>query len=425
MALIDPAKEFETLLGELNPKIQQGDIALTLLPQPCTLAAIASALMQDRYHILHLICHGQYSEISQQTRLLLANDENRVLAVTDQDVMDTLSQQLDSTDIHDEDRLRMIFLASCETASRSSADAFRGLAPLLVQAGVPSVVAMQDQVGIETARRFGATFYQRLIEHGQVDRATNEARHIIMASNLTGAVIPVLFLRLRNGQLFSTKSDRYVPLPFEPEIVDIPAGQFLMGSKPGDGVPAHELPQHPVDLPAYRIGKYPVTNREYAEFVQQTNQHVSPVMGWNGNDPPDEKLEHPVSGVTFYDAIAYCKWLSAQTERTYRLPTEAEWEKAARGPGDEGNIYPWGYEWEENRCHNEATASASVKAYPAQSDYGCYDMVGNVREWTCSLWGDKYTAPDEQFAYHWKPDSRNDIQASRSIRRAVRGRITQ
>ncbi|HEX6861233.1 MAG TPA: SIR2 family protein, partial [Thermoanaerobaculia bacterium] len=99
--------------------------------------------------------------------------------------------------------LRLAFLACCQSATRSPADALRGLAPALVSAGVPAVVAMQDLVPVETARRFAAVFYGRLLVHGLADLAANEARSALLAAGLPGAAIPVAFLRLRNGRLLA------------------------------------------------------------------------------------------------------------------------------------------------------------------------------------------------------------------------------
>jgi iron(II)-dependent oxidoreductase len=187
-------------------------------------------------------------------------------------------------------------------------------------------------------------------------------------------------------------------LPFEPETVLIPDGPFLLGSLPGDNIPGEETPQHEVSLPAFRIGQYPVTNDEYAEFIKREKQQEPPKKtGWFLREPPADRLEHPVTAVSWADAQAYCRWLSAQTGRTYRLPTEAEWEKAAswaeeRGsgglPGGRKRQYPWGDEWQAGRCNFGNDDTTPVTAFPeGVSPYGCYDMLGNVQEWTSTLWG--------------------------------------
>jgi formylglycine-generating enzyme required for sulfatase activity len=185
-------------------------------------------------------------------------------------------------------------------------------------------------------------------------------------------------------------------------MIYVLAGPSLMGADPGDGIPEYETPQHTVTLPAYRIGKYPVTNRQYAAFIRREKaQDVPKDAGWFLREPPADKLDHPVTGVSWGDAIAYCRWLGSQSGRRYRLPTEAEWEKAARGPSTgsgPGRRYPWGDEW-DGTCANAASAGTTpVTAHPAgTSPYGCEDMLGNVQEWTASLWGTQPAQPQSSY----------------------------
>jgi len=206
---------------------------------------------------------------------------------------------------------------------------------------------------------------------------------------------------------------------FEPETVYIAKGSFWMGSAEGQGVPGHETPQHELSLPTYRIGKFPVTNTQYEEFIRQTGTLVAPNMGWDGQRVPAGSENYPVIGVTWFEALAYCQWLSEKTGRKYSLPNEAQWEKACRG----GNktFYPWGDEFDPQRCNYGRASVAPVDAYPAQNEYGCYDLVGNVRQWTCTLWGEKRITPDPKYIYPWKDDVRNNLNANRQIRWVVRG----
>lgn len=187
--------------------------------------------------------------------------------------------------------------------------------------------------------------------------------------------------------------------PFEPETVAVPAGAFLMGSPTGTGVPDDEQPQHTVELDYFRIGRYPITNREYAAFIKAQPEWPAPVkVGWFLREPPADLLDHPVVGVTWYDALAYCRWLSEETGKNYRLPSEAEWEKAARGL--EGLLYPWGNEWLDGYCNAGSDHLTPVDAYPAGvSPYGCYDLLGNVQEWTTTLWGDDRQRPGYAYPY--------------------------
>lgn len=211
-----------------------------------------------------------------------------------------------------------------------------------------------------------------------------------------------------------------IPLEhFEPETIHIPQGAFWMGSDAGEGIPRYETPLHQITLASYRIGKYPVTNKQYEEFIRQKGKLVSSGMGWNGQRVPDGNENYPVAGVTFYEALAYCQWLKEVTGRNYFLPTEAQWEKACRA--DSKNVYPWGNEFSADRCNAGRGQLAPVDAFPAQSEYGCFDLVGNVRQWTCSLWGEKRLNPDLKYVYPWKEDGRNDLNAGRQIRRVIRG----
>jgi formylglycine-generating enzyme required for sulfatase activity len=206
---------------------------------------------------------------------------------------------------------------------------------------------------------------------------------------------------------------------FEPETILIPEGPFWMGSDPVEGVTVYETPRHEVLLPTYRIGKYPVTNEQYEKFVLDTGRSVAPEMLWDGLKPAAGMETYPVVAVTWYEAVAYCEWLSKATGRKYTLPNEAQWEKACRGGVQ--SFYPWGDEFHEGRCNQGNNQIAAVDAFPAQNVYGCFDLVGNIRQWTASLWGENPRFPDSKFAYPWKNDRRNDLTANGQVRRVVRG----
>jgi hypothetical protein len=189
----------EDELAALRAATADLEVELAPLPSPCTLPALEAALQQG-YHILHFIGHGAYKE-TEGAALYLADEHNRVEIVRDQEIAAMLARSLAGAGREGENPLRLVFLSSCETAARSPAGAFLGLAPRLVDAGLPAVVAMQDLLPVQTSRAFSTTFYRRLMEHGQVDLACNEARSAILTADLPGAAIPVLFMRLQNGQL--------------------------------------------------------------------------------------------------------------------------------------------------------------------------------------------------------------------------------
>jgi formylglycine-generating enzyme required for sulfatase activity len=218
--------------------------------------------------------------------------------------------------------------------------------------------------------------------------------------------------------------------PFEPEMILIPAGEFLMGSDPKKDAETSglEQPQHILYLSDYYLAKTPVTNAQYAAFIQATN-HDQPKY-WNERKPPRGKENHPVLYTSWYDAMAYCRWLSEFTGKSYLLPSEAQWEKGARGP--DGRIYPWGDQWDASRCNyweyfSEEYCITPVDAYPkGASPYGLLDMVGNIREWTLSIIGwrsdNDILGDGLHFGYPYNPhDGREYVDAPRVMFRVTRG----
>jgi formylglycine-generating enzyme required for sulfatase activity len=169
------------------------------------------------------------------------------------------------------------------------------------------------------------------------------------------------------------------------ELVRIPAGEFLMGSDDG---PETERPQHRVHLDEYYIAKHPLTNAQYRRFLEATGHEKPPLWGDKRFNQPNQ----PVVAVTWYDAMAYCKWAGL------RLPTEREWEKAARGT--EGRKWTWGDDPPDvKRCNfgNNVGATTEVGSYPdGASPYGCLEMAGNVWEWCMTKWRESYQEdPDD------------------------------
>jgi formylglycine-generating enzyme required for sulfatase activity len=215
-------------------------------------------------------------------------------------------------------------------------------------------------------------------------------------------------------------------------MILIPAGEFLMGSDPAKvpfpddpvtyGVYAGgwETHQHTLSLPDYHLARTPVTNAQYAAFLHETN-HPLPKR-WRSRRSPRGKEDFPIVYVSWHDAMAYCHWLVETTAKPYRLPSEAEWEKAARGIT--GRLYPWGDQWDPSRCNTlegEAAKITPVDAYPqGASPYGLLDMAGNVWEWTSSVWGRDWYKPE--FVYPYDPaDGREELKADDRVCRVLRG----
>lgn len=213
------------------------------------------------------------------------------------------------------------------------------------------------------------------------------------------------------------------------ETVLVPAGPFLMGSTEDNQLADDsERPQHTVELEAFRIGRYPVTNAWYAPFVEAGgygNPDYWTQAGWawrKKNDITQPGLwedarwnqpDHPVVGVSWYEALAYCRWLSQVTGQEFRLPSEAEWEKAARG--EHAREYPWGNEFDPQKANTKEggpgrTTPVGQYSPDGDSPYGAADMAGNVWEWCSTLWR----------GYRYQPDDgREDLTATDP--RVVRG----
>ena len=159
-------------------------------------------------------------------------------------------------------------------------------------------------------------------------------------------------------------------MPEEPDVVVIPAGDALLDDPP-----------RTLHVNVFAIARRPVTNAEFAAFVDETSYRAA---RWSMG-----LLDHPAEGVSWADAVAYCRWLSTATARVYRLPDEREWEKAARGVS--GRRWPWGLEDEPARANVRETrvrATTRVGAYPGgATPEGLVDLIGNVREWT-NTWAD-------------------------------------
>ncbi len=268
--------------------------------------------------------------------------------------------------------------------------------------------------------------------------------------------------------------------------VRVPAGLFTMGSaKEEEKAWADERPAHTVTLPEFYISRYPITNAQYAPFIeaggyddeafwtpegwawrQGAEADLSPIddenhrkqyADWLKNRPREKRglpywwgdpkwgrATRPVVGVSWYEAVAYCNWLSAQLAQagqpfnvwqdsrvmarvlsrqklSVRLPSEAEWEKAARGPA--GLRYPWGDAWQADRANTEEAGlgeTSAVGVFPrSASPFGVLDMSGNVWEWTCSRWGRRsIRTPD--YGYPYRPEDGREEPGGPDLR-VVRG----
>jgi formylglycine-generating enzyme required for sulfatase activity len=144
-----------------------------------------------------------------------------------------------------------------------------------------------------------------------------------------------------------------------------------------------EFPAFPIEVCSFRIARYPVTNRDYAEFVRATAEREPPSLAGGVS-----RSEHPVWGVTYSEAESYANWLSAESGTPFRLPTEIEWEYAARGPSR--REYPWGDDFSVKACNTLEAGigdTTEVTRYEDfSSPFGICDLAGNVEEWTATLY---------------------------------------
>lgn len=234
--------------------------------------------------------------------------------------------------------------------------------------------------------------------------------------------------RAEAGRVLSQLGD---PRPevssLEPEMVAVEGGTFWMGE-----------PTYQLTLPPFAIGKYPITNAQYRHFVQdegytakwdscwtKAGLNYRKKYGWTEprywDDARYNRDNQPVVGVSWYEAVAYCNWLKAKTGKAYRLPTEAEWERAARH--SDGREYPWGNGWQANLANSKEAGIgglSAVGAFPQGAAVcGAEEMSGNVWEWCSSRWDDEQgkTYP----ARYQAEDGREQLAGDSVVWRVLRG----
>ena len=215
----------EEVLEATFSTVSRQDLQANYLDAPASPERVEEALRKG-YHLLHFLGHGAYSARRGQAALYMQDEAGHARRVMDDEFAALLARQ--GVQPH------LVFLAACQSATRSTADAFRGLGPKLVSAGVPAVIAMQDNVTVKSARQFSATFYRRLLEHGQVDLAVNEARSTLLTCGRPDAAVPVLFMRIKSGKLWESEgAQEAIParpaLPPPPEPATLPEVTSFVG----------------------------------------------------------------------------------------------------------------------------------------------------------------------------------------------------
>ena len=294
------------------------------------------------------------------------------------------------------------------------------------------------------------------IERPDTELNLEQARCLTQALTDPALSVPAV-LRASAGNTLAFLGDprfdkEYWLLPAEDlfGFVRIPAGKFIMGSDPAKDKQADddEQPQHEVNIPYdYYMARYPVTTAQYRTFVEQSGYQTQ------DKDSLDGTPNHPVVNVTWYDTLEYCNWLTKQlgdvsverlkqartagqkafwqgiAEHKLRvmLPSEAEWEKAARGTN--GVIYPWGDKFDPDQLNSRESEIGSLSAvgiFPVgASPYGVLDLSGNVWEWTRSVIRLRKEKGDEGIKEYNYPyvanDGREDLKANSNSSRVLRG----
>jgi formylglycine-generating enzyme required for sulfatase activity len=229
-------------------------------------------------------------------------------------------------------------------------------------------------------------------------------------------------------RLFADEDRRLKKSSLTETVIHIPEGHFVMGSYEYE----EERPVRYIHLDEYEIDRFPVTNQQFLDFLNDSYSGEENVRDEEGHELIDSGFSriatiygefrirkgyrrHPVTGVTWYGARAYCEWRGRKERVSFRLPTEEEWEKAARGSF--GRRYPWGNKFDPKRCNileSGIKDTTMIGSYTGgESPYRCSDMAGNVWEWTSS-----YYEEDQEYIVlrggSWRKDRRNARCAKRN-----------
>ena len=240
------------------------------------------------------------------------------------------------------------------------------------------------------------------------DGRRSELRAALLARIEAGA--SPLLERISAGNALGLLGDPRIDA-LRPQMCRVPAGPFWMGterSKAADiarryGIPPEWMqkstPQHEVVLDGFEIARFPVTEAEYQQFARETGYWELPAH-WRDGAPPPFRSNHPVHGIGWQGALLYTQWVSERTGVQHRIPTEAEWEKAARGT--DRRAFPWGELFEPDRANTREGGVGSttpIGSHPAgASACGALDLAGNVEEFTADLYwpypGSDFRDPD-------------------------------
>jgi len=409
---LDVSREKERVERALADLQAAGLVELTWLAGQ-TWRHLHKAMRRQEWHIFHFIGHGGFDRRKDEGFVSLCDGSGRERPFMASELARLLANQRSS--------LRLALLNACEGGHGSQQDIFSSVASILVRQGMPAVLAMQYEISDRAAIELARSFYEALADGLPVDAAVTEARQAMgfAAPGSIEWVTPVLYMRSPDGKLFDVQvggtppkprtesvqeptqkpagkqpevkppapkkstrtpppsADRFVHEKTGLEFVRVPAGKFFYGDE-----------KERIHLPEYWISKTPVTHAVYRRFIAANPEVEVPYVEANWAKPynwnrkkrtyPSDKADHPVVLVNSRDAAAFCEWAGLQ------LPTEEQWEKAARGT--DGREYPWGSDDPTDKLCNfnkNVGGTTPVGQYSPWGDspYDCVDMSGNVWEW--------------------------------------------
>ncbi len=256
------------------------------------------------------------------------------------------------------------------------------------------IIALQREHYLTLPDQFRFMYAQVALSEGSISIAIDSAKRYLSAAGTAG--------KFHKEALALLDEAEQMMFPLEPEMVVIPAGRFRMGclSNCREAMMDHAKPVHEVTIASFALSKYEVTFEEYARFTAATGRRPASDSGWG-------RGRRPVIEVSWEDAVAYTEWLSAHTGERYRLPSEAEWEYAARAGTT--TKYSWGNEVGRGRANCDGCGSQwdNKKTAPVGSfspnAWGLHDMHGNIWEWVQDCWHANYEgAPADGSA--WESD---------------------
>jgi formylglycine-generating enzyme required for sulfatase activity len=402
---LDGDQEVQNIRKAMGWRETLGFVKIEKLDPP-TLTALKGRLDGRQYHVLHFIGHGRFSRERGQGELLFEHADRTADLVDGE----RLAGLLD-----DDESLRLVVLNACDSAQGSREDLFTGVAQSLTGQGIPAVVGMQYPIYDDMAVAFSRRFYGALARRRPVDWALSRGRQAMQAAGKgLHWAIPVLYLSASDGYIFPWKPSRGLsatlmvlmflfacaklallsteaperkppaskvpaastcpsPKDSRMEFVRIPAGRFLMGSNAEDD----EKPRHWVTISRpFCLSAREVTQKEWREIVEPNTVHTR-----------SREDDLPVTRVSWEEAQEFIERLNAREgRRVFRLPREAEWEYAARGP--HGRSQPGG-----NCLHGDGFEDLALAGTFPTNDWYLYDMYGNAWEWVEDWYGPYEAGP--------------------------------